>query len=73
MNGYKIKKGDAIEKAELTFNDTALISAEYVTSVAQAVTLGFVQGDENGNFNPQNELTRAEGATIVARLQNAIE
>lgn len=73
MNGYKIKKGDAVEKAELTFNDTALISAEYVTSVAQAVTMGFVQGDENGNFNPQGELTRAEGATIVARLQSAIE
>jgi hypothetical protein len=73
MNGYKIKKGDAVEKAELTFNDTDLISAEYLTSIAQAVTMGFVQGDENGNFNPQGELTRAEGATIVARLQNAIE
>ena len=31
-----------------------------------------INGDQNGNFNPKNNITRAEAATIIMNLQQAI-
>ncbi len=71
MQGYKQANGDA-KAAEVTFPDSGMISEEFKSSIAEAVGAGFVKGDENGYFNPADNLTRAEAATIIARLLKAM-
>lgn len=71
MNGYRYANGD-ITETNLTFPDTGKISAEFKQSVSGAVAKGFIKGDEKGMFNPKSNLTRAEAATIIARLLKAI-
>ena len=71
VNGYKHIKGD-LETSELSFPDKDSISAEFIDGVGVSYALGFVKGDEKGLFNPKSNLTRAEAATIIARLLKAI-
>lgn len=42
--------------------------ADYAISVELLSEAGILTGDENGNFNPNSTITRAEFATIVCRL-----
>lgn len=42
--------------------------ASYAEAVATLVELGILQGDESGNFNPDNTITRAEAAAIICRI-----
>lgn len=49
------------------FNDDNEIAAWAKGEVAKAKELGIVQGDDQGNFNPMNKITRAEIATMIAR------
>ena len=37
-------------------------------AIATAVAYGWITGDEAGNFNPENSLTRSEAAAIVNRM-----
>ncbi len=37
-------------------------------NIATAAEYGWIVGDENGNFNPNDNITRAEAATIVNRM-----
>ncbi len=50
-----------------TFADVA-DDAAYAGAVETLASLGYFLGDENGNFNPDATITRAEYATIVCRL-----
>lgn len=43
-------------------------SAEYAEAVNTLADIGVLTGDENGNFNPNSTITRAEFATIICRL-----
>jgi len=43
-------------------------SAEYAEAVNFIRELGIMVGDENGNFNPDNTVTRAEMAVIMCKL-----
>lgn len=48
--------------------------ADYAGAVELLSALDIIKGDENGNFNPDNTITRAEMAAIVCRakgLENA--
>ena len=48
------------------FHDVA--STSYYAKYVDALTaLGILQGDEWGNFNPLNNITRAEAVTLIAR------
>lgn len=47
------------------FNDSRFISAEYNRYVAAARGLGIVNGDENGNFNPQENVTKGQFAVMI--------
>ena len=38
--------------------------------IAILAAMGVVQGDENGNFNPDNDITRAEAAIMVYNYLN---
>ena len=51
-----------------TFNDDDQISDWARNSVYTIRNVGIMQGDNIGNFNPQNGATRAEVAAILARL-----
>ncbi len=42
--------------------------ASYKNAIETLAALNFFVGDENGNFNPDSTITRAEFATIVCRL-----
>lgn len=55
-----------------SFMDSDVIpdwAGEYVLS---ALNLGLVQGDSDRNFNPGNNATRAEAATILSRLVDCL-
>lgn len=47
------------------FNDVGAISSGYMKYVAAAKGLGIVRGDENGNFNPQGEVTKGQFAIMM--------
>lgn len=48
-------------------------SAEYAEAVELLSDYGVLTGDENGNFNPNSTITRAEFATIICRLVGVAE
>ncbi len=51
--------------SELTFNDSAAIAPYATESVRALVDLGIINGDDQGNFNPQNNATRQEAAKLI--------
>lgn len=44
-------------------------SQEYAEAVQTVSNFGIMVGDENGNFNPDNTVTRAEMAVILCNMQ----
>ncbi|NQX46924.1 discoidin domain-containing protein [Paenibacillus tritici] len=54
-------------EAALSFKDSDRIGSWAKESVAQAVALGIIQGDNNSNFRPDAPVTRAEMAVMLAR------
>lgn len=68
---YFEKNGVALEKSETapaSFTDADKIAnwaKEYVDYIR---SVGIMAGDDLGNFNPQNNLSRAEAATVFMRL-----
>lgn len=60
--------GRSFEGKKKAFNDADEISEyakEYVESLSRA---GIIVGDENGKFNPTDNLTRAQAAVMIYRL-----
>lgn len=43
-------------------------NASYAKAAEVLVELGVFQGDSQGNFNPDNSITRAQAATVICRL-----
>lgn len=54
--------------ATLPFTDAAAIPADSIGFVAEAVAMGLFQGYEDGTFQPNKPVTRAEMATILERF-----
>ncbi len=54
------------------FNDEEKVSSWALDSLAALRNSGVVKGDNNLNFNPKQNITRAEAATIVMRLREVI-
>lgn len=42
--------------------------ADYAEAVSELSEAGIITGDDKGNFNPNNTITRAEAATIICRM-----
>lgn len=57
------------QKASSNFADISA-SAWYYDQFLTAKAHGYLSGDENGNANPDNLITRAEVAVIVSRIMN---
>lgn len=51
-----------------TFKDQSTISAYATAAVKYVAQAGLMKGDENQNFKPQNNITRAETASIIYNL-----
>lgn len=72
VNAHKIKKRKAVDNADLTgYTDAASITAWARDYMEKAVTLGFMQGDNNA-LTPTAVLTRAEAAQLLASLKTAL-
>lgn len=52
------------------FADDDIIPEVYKGYIALAKGFGVVKGDENGNFNPDNNLTRADAAIMIYNYLN---
>lgn len=50
------------------FNDNEMISDWAKSAVDKMETLGLFKGDENGNINPQSNITREEFAVVIDRM-----
>lgn len=69
LNAYLYRHHlDSVDTAELTFTDSELIAQWAKESVGKAVALGLISGMGDGTFSPETNMTRAQGATIVARV-----
>ncbi len=64
------KKLGAAEKAaeQSQVTDYLDIPTRYADAVLAVYGTGLIQGDQNGNFNGQNTMTRQEVATVMDRL-----
>ena len=60
------------EKIELPFDDVPE-SAWYYKNVLHLYAAGLVGGDDQGHFNPEAPITRAESVAIIDRLMEKIE
>lgn len=58
---------------ESLFTDDASVADWCRDQIYACQVYGVFKGDEEGKFNPANNASRAEGATIVLRLMNSIE
>lgn len=59
--------GNALADEEGPFPDVPA-DADYAEAVTVLSELGILKGDESGNFNPNNTITRAEVAVIICRM-----
>lgn len=57
----------------LTFKDSSSISASAKVYVELLSRLGIITGNESNYFNPANNITRAEIATIINRAYNTLQ
>lgn len=67
--GVALRQDQAMIEA---FADAGKIGSYAAQSVERLRQAGIFAGDANGNFNPRNSLSRAEGAALLNRLHRQI-
>ena len=67
MSAIIVRAFGATERTATAFGDVP-DDAWYKESVEQAVYMGAFEGDDNGNFNPNNNITFQETYTVLARV-----
>ena len=58
------------DQSDIDFPDRKDVSPEYVNAIDCALNLGLMEGDEDGNFNPQDTLSRAEACRMILNMQD---
>ena len=66
-------KNGAVSNPTSNFTDNAAISAWAVNDVSAASSMAIVTGFEDGSFRPGDDATRAQAATMLARLVDKIK
>lgn len=66
-------KLDAAADVVDSFKDASKISSWAVDAVDKIRTLGLMSGDEKGNFNPTDDLTRAEAASVFMKFDQRLK
>lgn len=56
--------------ASFAAENADISESQYQKDIEQLLAIGIMSGDENGNFNPSECLTRAEFAKIIYTVQN---
>ena len=65
---YRACSNRSFDGEEKTFNDSSDVSDYAKESVKALSSAGIIVGDENGNFNPKDNVTRAQTAVMIYRL-----
>jgi hypothetical protein len=66
---YEFMNGKSAENGQTaSFSDMEDAGAWAIEAIAQVEKLGIIQGSGKGKFNPQNSLSRAEAAKVIAKL-----
>lgn len=68
LTRYLKNRGISLEESTASFADHSAISPYAKGSVAAMQKVGLLSGDENGNFRPKAQITRAEIASIFMRM-----
>lgn len=69
INNYLIEEDRLTEEASSNNFKDVPSGAWYTQAVNNIASLGIFKGDTDGNFNPNNELTRAEMVAIFNRVE----
>lgn len=72
MHRFLSMQGIEAEGENISYADNASISSYAVDAVKVCYALGFMVGNDN-YFRPQDSITRAEAATVFARLHRYLE
>ncbi len=67
-----LKNVNTVKIADKTFADADTIAPYAAESVYNLSSIGIINGDNYGNFNPTSNITRAESAKIINELIYAI-
>lgn len=57
------------DQNDISFPDRNDVSPEYVNAIDCALNLGLMEGDEDGQFNPQDTMSRAEACRMILNMQ----
>lgn len=58
---------NTLPKGSATFKDSSIIAPYALDAVKALGSIGVLNGDTNGNFNPSSSITRAEIAAVICR------
>lgn len=67
MAAIIVRAFNAQQKSDKAFNDVAS-DAWYAEAVSKAAAMGAFAGDQDGNFNPQNNITFQETYIVLSRV-----
>ncbi|MBQ6998197.1 MAG: S-layer homology domain-containing protein [Clostridia bacterium] len=67
-----LKNVNTVKITDKTFADSDLIAPYALESVYNLSSIGIINGDDKGDFNPTSSITRAESAKIINELIYAI-
>ncbi len=70
---YLENEGYVLETQELTYDDAEDIADYALPMLKKAQGIGLINGYEDGTFQPERTLNRAEGVTIILRLVEFME
>lgn len=73
MRAYRYLTSEIIYGEGKDYLDKAQISDWAADDVRSLSAMGYLEGDEAGNFRPQATATRAEAAALVQRVYEAVE
>lgn len=63
----------SVDNIELPFGDTSMVSNWAMDGLQYCYSNGIVSGDDNGMFNPKNDISRAELAEIIKNVMTMPE
>ena len=72
MNTYYLLSEEPVEKKEISFSDIKEFPSWAANEIADAVSLGLLQGYPDGSFLANNTATRAEVSVVINRLMKIV-
>ena len=67
-----LSKSDVLVSSVLQYKDKEQTSEWAIESVGMVTSLGLMQGDENGNFNPKDNITKEQVIVTLLKLNEII-